>query len=205
MVQGGSEYIPFLGYGAVNQQEIRLFRHHADVELAHAARTANPAELRIKDQKRDHAGPENRHGVARKAEHADQVVWPAIFVDRRHNAQRNTQSCAENDRESRKLDGRRKDVQDVVYNWLARTDRGAEIEGGDVFEIDKELFPHGAVQSELPIHSFIDLARGVFAHDGAHRIGRHDTSDDKGQYQQAEQGHRDRSDLTGNAPETTAK
>ena len=43
---------------AVDQQKARPLLHQTDIELVHAATAANEAEMGVKNDQRDHAGPE---------------------------------------------------------------------------------------------------------------------------------------------------
>ena len=153
----------------------------------------------VKNDQRDHAGPEDRHGMAEQAEHAHQMILPAVFIDGGINAHGNAEAGADQDREGRQLHRRRHDPDDVFDDRTPGADRGSEIAGEHVSQIIEELLPQRTVETERVIDLFIGFARRILAHDRPHGIGGHQAADKKGQQQQSKQRNRNTSDLAGQA------
>src|SRR5690606_36891094 len=144
------------------------------------AAAANPAKAGIEDDEPDHAGPEDRHRVTEKAEHADDVIGQFVPVDGGDDAERYAKAGADHDGKCRKLNGGRHNMENVADHRLAGADRYAEITGHHITEITEELLPDRTVEPEALIDHAIGVLGGVLADDGAHRIGRHHPADDEG-------------------------
>jgi len=145
VVDGAAEHLPFPGQRAVDQQEVRPLRHQPDIELAHPAGPADPAEIGVEHQQRDHPGPEDRHRVPHQADHADQLVGPAVLVDRCDHSERRAEAGADEDGEGGELDGGRQHPGDILQHRLAGADRSAEVQRHHVAQVKQELLPHGLV------------------------------------------------------------
>lgn len=137
--------------------------------------------------------------MAEQAEHPDQVVLPAVFLDGGINPHGNPEAGTDQDREGRKLHRRRHDAYDILDDGLARADRGSEIAGEHIAEIIDELLPERTVETERMVNLLIGFAGRVLADNGPHGISGHQAADEKGQQQQSEQRDRNTSDLAGQA------
>lgn len=117
--------------------------------------------------------------MAEQAEHAHQMILPAVFVDGGINAHGNAETGADQDGEGRKFHGCWHDPDDIFDHRAAGSDRSSEIAGEDITEIIDELLPQRPVEAERMIDLFIGFARRIFADDRPHGIGGHQAADKK--------------------------
>ena len=63
--------------------------------------------------------------------------------------------------------------------------------------VDEELLDQRAVEAEFLADTLVDMRRCAIAHDGDHGIDRHDTADEEGDGDEAEEGRRQHDDELG--------
>jgi hypothetical protein len=124
------------------------------------------------------------------------MIGRPVLAHCRQNAERNADSGAEQDREGGELDRRRHHPRDVVRHRPPGPQRIAEVSGGDVAEIARELHVDRLVHAELFVDLLVGRLVGFLANDGPDRIDGHQPADGEGQDEQADQGDEDRAGLS---------
>ena len=97
-----------------------------------------------------------------------------------NNAERNAEHNADEERQHRKLEGRREHVQQVTQDRLRRDDGSAEITVQDLHQIAPVLYWYGKVEADLGADAGIGLDRRFITHDREYRIDRDDAADEEG-------------------------
>jgi hypothetical protein len=145
--------------------------------------------------------PERGERNAHHREDAQDVIRPGVVVQRRDDAQRHAEEHRDRQRAEGELQRRRQALGDVERHRPVRKCALAQVEVGDLFDIDGELLPDRPVEAVLLAQALDLLGRRRVARHGHGGIRRHGVDQQEGDDQQAQQrGHHQ-----GAAPEDEAQ
>ena len=158
-----------------------------DVE---AARSGGPAETGIEHQKRHQAEPEDRGGIADKADNAHDLIGRAALANSRQNTHGNTQNGAEQGADRGQFKGCREHPADILEHRVGGEHRGAEVAAERAGEVDPELHVERLVEAEFEIDLVVGRGRGAVADPCQHRVDGHHPVDDEGDGEEPQEGQR---------------
>ena len=181
------EDLPLAREGRVDEDQAGDRLHDPVVEHVDPARAGHPVQLRVEDEQRHHAEPEDRHGIADEPEHPDHVIRPSALAHRRQHPHGDPQEHPQHRRDGGQLHGRREEPDQVVEHRPGGHDRRAQIAPRELPEIAPVLLVQRPVQAHLPVDAVVDVLRGAVADHREHRIGGHDPADDEGHRGQADE------------------
>ncbi|MNV44762.1 hypothetical protein D3C71_1365310 [compost metagenome] len=187
MGDGVVKRVPVAGKQRIDRHQAGDRRDHAVIDNVLPARSGCDAKRGVKYQQRNQRQHEDGHGMAGKADDADDLVRQLTLLHGGPYAERNADQRSENECCRSKLEGGGENALDIDPDRVAGQDGIAEITVQHLRHIVEKLNDQWLVQAHFGPNPHNDVFRRVVADCRNDGIDRHDAPDQEGDDHQTEQ------------------